>query len=625
MNTVDRPSNIPRSPGPWSSRLWLLLTTFGLLLLSEAFRAAPCWVAPLLAVVPAYPLWLASRERFLFDRRVVLTGATHTDGRIRRWLWTGQLGSVLRVPYALALSILLLAVATRLNAQEWMLLFADALLVVWLYQWLARRTATEVRPGMLGVVVRGWPLRWLNLGLLTLAFFALSFFLLGAPDLRQTSWQAVADQAFSADRQTLTCAWSGWLVGGLSALEQGSWALAQRYIPALPSSAWRLLAWGVFLLQLSLVAFLFTRLLLGVLVLIEGRTQRAEAFLGEGTTAKTFISTILLLALASVYGALQFRDLDPDQFGSPAREALTWIDPCGRQPAGTAPTTEVLHARLQNDQRALVQAHEQRVAREIDALFAPVDAQVEAYLDWYFTVVGEYERLQALVVGEFPRLMAEQLETHLFVATDFQARLQAVEMALMDDSRTQLSALSRAVHTEAAMHERADPCLSLDLDPARFARIERDAWRVGTASVGGVVGATLSQKVMAGVVAKVGAKKSVQAAAVMGAKLAAKKGGGVLAGVVTGLTVCAPSGPWAVACGIGAGVATWVAIDKVAIEIDEAVSREAMRTEILAVLAEEREALKVALLQRHLTILAPLVADLQTTIDGLFIPARDGL
>ncbi len=92
-----------------------------------------------------------------------------------------------------------------------------------------------------------------------------------------------------------------------------------------------------------------------------------------------------------------------------------------------------------------------------------------------------------------------------------------------------------------------------------------------------------------------------------------------------GAAVCAPSGPVAALCGVAAGVIAWFAIDKVAIEIDEAVSRDAMRADLLAALEEEKAALKVTLLEQQTGLIALLSGTIQTSIDGVFIPMRDGL
>jgi hypothetical protein len=618
----------PAQPSPWVVLLWVVLTTLGLLLLVEAFRQAPCWIIHILIAVVAYPVWLAQRESFLFDRRILLTGATREKSLSRGLLWGGRFGSGLRVITALVLSALLLALSVRLSALHWVVLLADAIILALLYRFFQRHAASQVHPDMLGVFVRRWPLWLTNLVLLTLAFFILSFFVFGAPDLRQATWHAVAEQTFQAQSQTLACPWVGWLVGFLAALDQGAWALAQQHIPDLPTPEWRLVAWGVFLFQLSLLSLIFTQLLLGVLTLVESRAIRTESVTGESTLAKTFIVTILVLALPVLLASLMLRDLAPQQFEPPATEVLAWIDPCRGQAAQNTQTQTELSVVVMAGRDAASQEVNQRIAREVDLLFVSVESNVDDYLSWYFTVIGEYERLAALVAGDFPQLMADQLDAHLFESTGFHTRLEQIDQALVEDTLARMATLSQGVKDRIAEQASVHPCARIAMNPEQFAHLDRDVWRASAAGVtgaaAGVATLLVSKKVVATVVAKVAAKKSVQAAAALAAKMAAKKGGSALVATLGATAVCAPVGPLAIVCGMAAGVGTWLAVDKVAIEIDEAVSREAMRAEILAVVAEEKASLTVALQQRHQSIIDGMAMQIQTTLDGIFIPARDG-
>lgn len=610
---------------PWAGLLWMFIATLGLLLLSEAFRVAPCWLIPLMVIVPAYPVWLAQRESFLFDRHILLTGATRDESSARRWFWKGLIGSILRVPPALFLTTLLLASSVRLTAQHWLVLFADAGIVALGYWWFQRHAAREVRPELLGVFVRRWPLWLANLGFLTLAFFLLSFFVLGAPDLRQSSWHSAAEQAFQAQSHALACPWAGKMSGLVAGLDQGFWALAQQFIPNLPDVVLRAAAWSLLLLQVGLFSLAVTSLQLGVLSLVESRAIRLESVTGESTLAKTFIVTILVLALPFLYASLQLRDLDFEDLDPPSATVLNWIDPCRGQAEANAGIQTELNDSVSVARDAITQQADRRIDREVDLLFAPVESKVDDYLDWYFTVIGEYERLAALVAGDFAQHMAEQLETRLFTSADFHARFEQTDQALTEETLADLSTLSREIKDQLRAQAQAQPCMRAAMNTEHLAKLDRDVWRASAAgasgAMAGVATAMVSKKVAATVVAKVGAKKSVQAAAAM----AAKKGGGVLAGALGGAAVCSPAGPAAIGCGIVAGVVTWLVVDKVAIEIDEAVSRDAMRADILAALAEEKANLKTALQQRQASLIGSMTQDLQMTVDGVFIPARDGL
>ncbi len=628
--TLDTSPASPPPPLPfWSGLLWLTLTALGLLLLVELARVAPCWLLPLPVLVLAYPLWLALSESFLYQRRLILTGATVEGCLTRRMLWRGRLGTALRVIPALVFALLLLALGIRLTAPEWTLLFADGVFLAVLYHQYQRRARSQVHPEMLGVFVRRWPLSLSNFALLTVAFFLLSFFLVGAPDLRQMSWQQAAEQAFAEQSQTLTCSWAGWLVGILAALEQGTWALAQRYIPELPAYELRLMAWALFLLQLSLLSLIVTKLFMGVLAYVEYRTLRIETLTGTSTFAKTFIITILVLAVPFLLASLRLRDLDPRAFQSPAPEILIQLDPCREQQAQTDQTRTKLNDHLESQRRAVAAELDKRVVREVDLQYAPVVARVDDYLDWYFTVIGEYERLAALVAGNFPQLMQKELEAHLFPGTDFHDRLARSDQALVEDALARMNDVTQAVKDHIAVQAKENPCVLAHLDPQGLDRLNRDLVRAsGAAMTGAATGAAvaiLAKNLVTTAVAKVAAQKSMQTAAALAAKVAAKKAGGALAAGLTGTAVCSPGGPFAVVCGVVAGGVTWLVIDKVAIEVDEAFSRKAMRAEILDVLEEQKHDLISALQQRHRTLLGRMAEGLQATIDGNFIPNRDGL
>ena len=126
-------------------------------------------------------------------------------------------------------------------------------------------------------------------------------------------------------------------------------------------------------------------------------------------------------------------------------------------------------------------------------------------------------------------------------------------------------------------------------------------------------------------VAKLAAKKGFQAAAGLAGKVAAKKGGSILLSAAGAAALCSPGGPAAALCGIVAGAAAWLAVDKALVEIDEVRLRDQMRAEILEVLEEQRPALALALKARHAALIDAGAAQIQASLERVFVPARDGL
>ncbi len=609
----------------WAGVLWLVLAALALRLLVEAFRFLPCWAIPVAVVVLAYPIWVGIRESSLFNRRMILQGATLEDASIRRLMWPGTIGSILRIIPALAFAALLLASGTLLGFQAWGLVFADALLLVLLHQGMQRLWAGQVRPEMLGALVRRWPLQITNLGILALAFFLLNFFLLGAPDLRLLDWKQVAEDAFRAQSQGLTCPLAGWLVGALSAWDQGSWALAQRLIPGLPAHGLRLLAWALYLAQLSLFSLVVTRLYLGVLAWVEYRKLRLETLTGSSTLEKTFIITILVLLVPTLLLSLSVRSIDPAKFQFQVPTLLAKLDPCQLQQGEIKEVRAELYSQVTAQQQASIDDQNRRIDQGIDQLFAPVEAQVDDYLDWYFTVIGEYERLIALAAGNFTQLLSDELEGRLFTNTDFLNRANGLDQQMSKDALERLSNLSQSVRDQLAGQVAANPCLRVTLDMPGLDRLNRDAYRAGGAILAGTAASLGAKELIATTVAKAAATASMKAAAKAAAKIAAKKTGSVLATTVTATAVCSPSGLFAVICGTVAGVGTWLVVDKVTIEIDEVFSREQMRADILGAIGEQKQQLATELKQHQAALITQLGKQVKQRVDGLFIPARDGL
>jgi hypothetical protein len=83
--------------------------------------------------------------------------------------------------------------------------------------------------------------------------------------------------------------------------------------------------------------------------------------------------------------------------------------------------------------------HRRRLLDGVAALFGRVDEGVDAYLDWYFSVVGEYQRLGAAVVDDLGGLMAGATNRYLLEAIGFEVRLQALWADVDADSGARLA------------------------------------------------------------------------------------------------------------------------------------------------------------------------------------------
>jgi hypothetical protein len=596
-----------------------------------------CWGLFVLAALIAWPLWVDRNERLLFERRILLDQLARPGSPIRRWLWSGRLTRVLSVPLSLALGLLLLLLAARLDGLHWAVLAADCLILSLLVGPVLRALSGQVQDRRLGPVARRWPLLALNLTLLGLALFALDFFLIGISDTRALPWHSVAEDAFRREGLGAVCAPIGWALGTVAAAESLTRHAALLVIPGLPERALKVAAWGLVLLHAGALAYLFTRLQLGALALAE---RRAAPQSPEGTFTQAFVYTILALAIPYLYASSRIAQLDPERLAAQARQAVGRLDPCRADPSVQAALRAQLSADLDGARQSAQASADRRIDAELDGAFAALGPGVDAYLDWYFTVLGEYERLAALAAGNVVALMGEELERHLFADTGFAERLGSAAEVIQADAERQLLDAAGRLGSTAATRIAQTPCALGGVDLAALGgqalglgplgEPGRDGLRAGTAAGTGAAAGVLAAKLLAkktgtALAAKVAAKKGFQGAAALAGKAAAKKGGSALLSAAGGAALCSPGGPVAALCGIAAGAAAWLAVDKAMVEIDELNLREEMRAEILKALAEQQAELAAALKTAQSLAIDARAAAIQEGMERAFVPARDGI
>jgi hypothetical protein len=247
-------------------------------------------------------------------------------------------------------------------------------------------------------------------------------------------------------------------------------------------------------------------------------------------------------------------------------------------------------------------------------MIADLGPAIDAYLDWYFTLVGEYERLAALLTGDFLATMTAKFEHYLFEESGLTERLVSLEESVSTQALAGLKTAVLDIRSNALAEAMPQACreqtsLPRALVPGLMEQqleraFHRDAAGAATAVGGGAVAAAASMKLIAkkagaSAASKVATTKSFQAAAGLAAKVGAKKGGGALVSGATAAALCAPGGPAAVACGVTAGVLAWVTIDKAAVEIDEYLNRDALRNDIIRALEETAPEISNALVRRQ--------------------------
>jgi hypothetical protein len=633
MQPSTEQTDEPASDTPWRlivrtivHGLWLVFAVFALIYLTSLAGMVPCWGLFVLISLVAWPIWQYRVEYLMLRRRLVLEGVMQPASLVRKAFWRGTISRALQVVFSLCLAWLLLVLLAGLSMQHWLMLAVDGVLLALISVPVRRGLAGSINAQHLGAIARRWPLLLVNGVVLGLAIMLIDFFLVGAPDTRLLAWSTLAERVYLDTYNDAGCVLWGTSAGAAAALEALAWHGSQLLIPNLPDTGSRLIAWGFFLLRAATVAWLVTAVLLGVSIMVERRAQRLRGHNPGNTVSRAFIITIILLALPFIYASVILNELDWPGPGHPGESAAGMIDPCGVDAA----RREQLLAQLDSDVEAThvqaKQAVDEKIRQGVDVLFADIEQGVDHYLDWYFTVLGEYQRLAAVFTDDVAQTMREQLEQYLFAGSNFDAQLGTLDSELAQMTAARFAQLAPQLRDKLA----GSTCETGRFSLAPLSSLNHDTLRASVAATSGVgtgivASKALASKTTAAVVGKVAAKKSFQTGAALATKTLAKKGSSTLLSAGAGTALCAPTGPVAILCGVTAGLVTWFTVDKVLVELDEALNREEMRADILQVLEAQKALLAGQLAANNYTRIDLMAAEVNAAVHKTFIPAAEGM
>ncbi|WP_139297559.1 hypothetical protein [Nitrosomonas communis] len=230
--------------------------------------------------------------------------------------------------------------------------------------------------------------------------------------------------------------------------------------------------------------------------------------------------------------------------------------------------------------------------------FQRLESRVDNYLDWYYSLTGEYTRLSKLLIGQLEEDMKRRFQEALeqggnpfeeyeaavnsLLSQHEEAQKAYVERAhnIMQKNRIELTDTSFGINNQVSMME----ALSLPVHQDNLISLEQ---RIGGGSAAGAVTAII--------VGKIAGKSIFKLAVSLLSKTIASKAAGAAVSAGTGAAAGAAIGSFvpglgtaigAVIGGIAGGVAIGITVDKTLIELEEAVSREKFKNEILFAINE---------------------------------------
>lgn len=248
----------------------------------------------------------------------------------------------------------------------------------------------------------------------------------------------------------------------------------------------------------------------------------------------------------------------------------------------------------------------QELEDEVNRAFDLMDANLDAFLDWYYSLGAEYLRLASLLSGNLESLMEERLREFLQRGDAFARVEQVLQLSLAGQEELQAryqveaSAVLAAARVEPGQAE-VLPVRELSLDSVLTPPVHEELLtlqsRLLVGTGGGAVAGVMTSAVSAKLASRMLAKGSVKLAGKALAKLVASKAGGAGLGIGAGAAAGAAAGSvvpgfgtavGAVIGGVAGGILAGVGIDKALIEFEESVSRESFKAELSEALEEAR-------------------------------------
>ena len=250
---------------------------------------------------------------------------------------------------------------------------------------------------------------------------------------------------------------------------------------------------------------------------------------------------------------------------------------------------------LKRDYSDRIAKAQQEVLLSHARMCGAMEANVDRFLDWYYSLGAEYMRIANTLVRNGERYLQEKLEENLYYGIDTAAFKSLLNnLGQLEDEYDYL--VAEAGQKFRLTEAPGAGVTVVALDSSFLDLLDRNATidfksRMGVSSTlglaaGAVAAKALSKpamKVAATTIAKLVAGKLATGAAAGGSVAAGVYLGGAIGSVVPGVGTAVGAGVGGAITGIGA----WIAGDAIMVSLEEYVSRDDMRREILEAIGEE--------------------------------------
>lgn len=505
-------------------------------------------------------------------------------------------------------SVIILVTSIYLDSIIFLILGLDVLLIWFIYTKVKNRLASTVKENFLESISRRWAV-WINTSVLIVTFVMYQFFTAPTYEIK----------IFSCEILNL-------ISSTLRYKELLEWKFMSASAGTLTNNN-GILAWLFYLLvSQGIFAWGYSKLLLSVSIsksIIYKEEPRSRNYFIFG-----FIATILLLFIITMSINHLYERQHIQNVQTKINRAYKEVD-------------RVISAKLNSSEQLLIDNINTVIDAEVDKAFEPVYGSIPELSNYYYSVKGEYTRIilkgyslycgykndylvpyynQYLPNGYklkqcdsqmLDNEIKSKIDYFLFDKNNFSQRVDRASFTINESIKTSMSdfqsELNESINSLEAQHKTELDVLASNFDNI-FEANSRDVAKKGLSATGTLlISGAISKSVMSKMLLKFGAKGAAKASSFIG-------------GSVAGLTICAPSGPWALLCGVVTGTASWVGVDAAMTEVDQAFNEDDFELSVKKMIDAQKNTLKVLMKESYKEWVENIFVKLKRDTDALKSP-----
>lgn len=211
----------------------------------------------------------------------------------------------------------------------------------------------------------------------------------------------------------------------------------------------------------------------------------------------------------------------------------------------------------------------------IDSLFSPLEANVDKYLDFHYSVYGEYAELTTAMFGDLEQEIQEKL-----LGKNFDKQYKNISDVIENQYTNEIK--QHFIDIDRYASEGIDMELNADIFDPVMTAIQNNK-HIQQIKISTVAGVAIGAKIASVIAAKALLKATGKTALKTGTKAAA---------AATGATLGLGCGPAAPICSLALATAAWFGTDAVVVTGDELLNRDELKNKILLTLDELKKELK---------------------------------